>query len=146
MICFLRGNFRNVLYRPSQLNVSKVLRGVECLLTTRSHIPIRGRHARWRCVKVPSFREGNRHFAQGRKFSRMADETNEKLAGTHLAYLAADRSGPVAQRLYAERYLTRRIPSHNFFASLQKRLAKIVSCQRSGIERVSATWLDPGDQ
>ena len=35
----------------------------------------------------------------------------------HLAYGAANCSGPAAQRLYAERYSTIRIRSHNFLCA-----------------------------
>ncbi|GFY28241.1 hypothetical protein TNCV_4395751 [Trichonephila clavipes] len=51
---------------------------------------------------------GNLHFAQERQVSRM--DTNAELADMHLAYGAANCSGPAAQRLYAERYPMRRIP------------------------------------
>ena len=103
------------------------------------------RHGRWRCAKVPSFRSGNRYFAQGRQVSGIADHTNAELADMHLVNGAADCSGSVSQHLYAERYPTRRIPSHNFFTSLHRTLtetsdlgflAETGSFQRAGRERV----------
>ena len=36
---------------------------------------------RWSCLKTSSFRAGNRHFAQGRQVSRMADYMNAELSG-----------------------------------------------------------------
>ena len=46
--------------------------------------------SRWLCAKVPSFSAGNRHFAQGRQVSRIADYTKAELADMHLAYGAVD--------------------------------------------------------
>ncbi|GFT04902.1 DUF4817 domain-containing protein [Trichonephila clavipes] len=54
----------------------------------------------------------------------------------HLAYGATNCSGPAAQRLYAERYPMRRIPSHNFFARLHQRLAETGSFERADMVRV----------
>ena len=45
------------------------------------------------CAEVPSFRAGNRHFAQERQVSRMANCPNAKLADIHLVYGVADCSG-----------------------------------------------------
>ncbi|GFT90599.1 DUF4817 domain-containing protein [Trichonephila clavipes] len=53
-------------------------------------------------------------------------DTNAELADMHLAYGAANCSGPAAQRLYAERYPMRRIPSHNFFARLHQSVRRIL--------------------
>ncbi|GFX80279.1 uncharacterized protein TNCV_2642951 [Trichonephila clavipes] len=53
-------------------------------------------------------------------------DTNAELADMHLAYGAANCSGPAAQRLYAERYPMRRIPSHNFFARLHQSVWRIL--------------------
>ena len=70
----------------------------------------------------------------------MADYTNAELANVHLAYWATDYSGPTAHRLYAKRYPTRRIPSHNFFASLEhQKLAETGSFQRAGRVRITRT-------
>ncbi|GFT04312.1 uncharacterized protein TNCV_1928731 [Trichonephila clavipes] len=63
-------------------------------------------------------------------------DTNAELADMHLAYGAANCSGPAAQRLYAERYPMRRIPSHNFFARLHQRLAETGSFERADMVRV----------
>ncbi|GFT95409.1 DUF4817 domain-containing protein [Trichonephila clavipes] len=63
-------------------------------------------------------------------------DTNAELADMHLAYGAANCSGPAAQRLYAERYPMRRIPSHNFFARLHQRLAETGSFERGDMVRV----------
>ncbi|GFW87793.1 DUF4817 domain-containing protein [Trichonephila clavipes] len=62
-------------------------------------------------------------------------DTNAELADMHLAYGAANCSGPAAQRLYAERYPMRRIPSHNFFARLHQRLAETGSFERADMVR-----------
>ncbi|GFY22246.1 DUF4817 domain-containing protein [Trichonephila clavipes] len=77
---------------------------------------------RFRQVLIELPLKRNLHFAQERQVSRM--DTNAELADMHLAYGAANCSGPAAQRLYAERYPMRRIPSHNFFARLHQRLAE----------------------
>lgn len=66
----------------------------------------------------------------------MDDYTITELADMHLAYGAANCSGPAAQRLYAERYPTRRMPSHNFFARLHQRLAETGSLERADRDRV----------
>ncbi|GFY25624.1 DUF4817 domain-containing protein [Trichonephila clavipes] len=63
-------------------------------------------------------------------------DTNAELADMHLAYGAANCSGPAAQRLNAERYPMRRIPSHNFFARLHQRLAETGSFERADMVRV----------
>ncbi|GFV57797.1 uncharacterized protein TNCV_3071761 [Trichonephila clavipes] len=63
-------------------------------------------------------------------------DTNAELADMHLAYGAANCSGPAAQRLYAERYPMRRILSHNFFARLHQRLAETGSFERADMVRV----------
>ena len=91
------------------------------------------RRSRWRCVKIPSFRTGNRHFAQGRQVSRMAEYTKAELANMYLAYEATDCSGPALVR---EAICDKAYPSHNFFASLHQRLAETISFQRAGKERV----------
>ena len=75
-------------------------------------------------MEVSSFLARNCHFAQERQVSRMADYTNAELADMHFPYEAVDCNGPVAQHLYAERYSTRRITSHNFFSSLHQRLTE----------------------
>ncbi|GFW85226.1 DUF4817 domain-containing protein [Trichonephila clavipes] len=62
-------------------------------------------------------------------------DTNAELADMHLAYGAANCSGPAAQRLYVERYPMRRIPSHNFFARLHQRLAETGSFERADMVR-----------
>ncbi|GFV03491.1 DUF4817 domain-containing protein [Trichonephila clavipes] len=62
-------------------------------------------------------------------------DTNAELTDMHLAYGAANCSGPAAQRLYAERYPMRRIPSHNFFARLHQRLAETGSFERADMVR-----------
>ena len=54
----------------------------------------------------------------------------------HLAHGATDYSRPVTQCLFTERYLTRGIPSQNFFSILHWRLVKTSSFQRAGREWV----------
>ena len=66
----------------------------------------------------------------------MTDYAKAELADVLLAYGAAYCSEPATQRLYAERYPTRRIKDHNFFANLHQRLAETSSFQRAGRERV----------
>ena len=69
----------------------------------------------------------------------MADYTNVELTDMHLSYRVADCGGPAAKHLYAERYPTRRIPSHNFFASLRRRLSETGSFQRADRKWISMT-------
>ena len=65
------------------------------------------RCGRWRCVKVSSFRTGNRHFAQARQVSSISDCTSAELPDMHLTYEAAGCNLPTTLRFYAEQYRTR---------------------------------------
>ena len=58
------------------------------------------RRGRQHCAKVPNFRAEHCHFTQGCQVSSMANYTYAELADMHLAYGAADCSGPATQCLY----------------------------------------------
>ena len=94
------------------------------------------RRGRWHCAKVPRFRIGDRHFAQERQVSWMADYTNADLVDIHLAYGTENCSGTASRRLNTERYPTRCISSHNFFLGMHQRLAETDFFQKAGREWV----------
>ncbi|GFS66049.1 retrovirus-related Pol polyprotein from transposon 17.6 [Trichonephila clavipes] len=122
--------------RVFQFHISELLRGVGYILTTRNHIALWGR----KCFPdaVDGIVRKFRAFVQGIFISHKnaTMDTNAELADMHLAYGAANCSGPAAQRLYVERYPMRRIPSHNFFARLHQRLAETGSFERADMVRV----------
>ncbi|GFV86692.1 uncharacterized protein TNCV_3137191, partial [Trichonephila clavipes] len=77
----------------------------------------------------------NLHFAQERQVSR--DGHERRVSRYAFGVRGCKFSGPATQRLYAERYPMRRIPSHNFFARLHQRLAETGSFERADMVRVS---------
>ena len=122
------------IHRVSQLNISELLRVVGCIRWLEILQQCRFWCSRWLGVKVSCFRAGNCHFAQRYQVSWKADYTNAELVDMRLAYGAANYSGP-ATHSYAEWYLMKCIPSHNFHASLHQKLAERSSFKRDGMEQ-----------
>ncbi|KAF8796290.1 Caspase-7 like protein [Argiope bruennichi] len=96
------------------------------------------------CQKNES-KEGDCHIFNYQEFISRAPRKGSEKDAKRLKHdffntlFAEFKIGPAAQRSYAERYPTRRIPSHNFFARLHQRLAETSSLERALRDRVRTT-------
>ncbi|GFR25188.1 hypothetical protein TNCT_64591 [Trichonephila clavata] len=71
----------------------------------------------------------------------MASYTHRELADMHLVYGMANYNGREALRMYSQKYLSRRMPSRSFFATIHRRFRETGSLDvhkpDSGRQRIS---------